>query len=127
MAVTATEARARICAKPKRVLLLPPDITRMHSGSGRLTELLYHQFASEADVHVIPTLGQHVPHTPDENRTMFGSVHFAYADLGETLARYRPEMLIDGWNRTADGEEFYFIQTPSAGLWATADRLANRE
>lgn len=74
MAQTAREARARICAKPKRVLLLPPDITRMHSGAGRLTELLYHQFAGEADVHVIPTLGQHVPHTPDENRAMFGTV-----------------------------------------------------
>jgi hypothetical protein len=54
------------------------------------------------------------------------SVNFAYADLNEMLARYRPETLTDGWNRTADGEEFYFIQTPSAGLWATAERIAGR-
>jgi len=74
MVQTAQEARGRICARPKRVLLLPPDITRMHSGAGRLTELLYHQFADEAEVFVIPTLGQHVPHTPEENRRMFGSV-----------------------------------------------------
>lgn len=74
MAQTAAEARRRICAKPKRVLLLPPDITRMHSGAGRLTEMLYNLFAAEAEVHVIPTLGQHVPHTPEENRTMFGSI-----------------------------------------------------
>lgn len=66
--------RKNICAAPKRVLLLPPDITRAHSGVGRLTEMLYQQFAAEADVHVIPTLGQHVPHTPDENRRMFGSI-----------------------------------------------------
>jgi nickel-dependent lactate racemase len=71
---TAAEARRRICARPKRVLLLPPDITRMHSGAGKLTEMLYQLFAAEADVHVIPTLGQHVPHTPDENRQMFGSI-----------------------------------------------------
>jgi nickel-dependent lactate racemase len=71
---TVAEARRRICAKPKRVLLLPPDITRMHSGAGRLTEMLYQAFADEADVHVIPTLGQHVPHTPEENRQMFGSI-----------------------------------------------------
>jgi len=71
---TADEARARICRDPKRVLLLPPDITRAHSGAGRLTELLYRQFSREADVHVIPTLGQHVPHTPEENRRMFGSI-----------------------------------------------------
>ncbi len=71
---TAEEARTRICARPKRVLLLPPDITRMHSGAGRLTEILYHRFDGEAEVHVIPTLGQHVPHTPEQNRQMFGSI-----------------------------------------------------
>jgi nickel-dependent lactate racemase len=56
------------------VLLLPPDITRMHSGAGRLTEILYHLLSGEAEIHVIPTLGQHVPHTPEENRQMFGSI-----------------------------------------------------
>jgi nickel-dependent lactate racemase len=74
MEQTVAEARRRICAKPKRVLLLPPDITRMHSGAGRLTEMLYNLLSGEADVHVIPTLGQHVPHTPEENRTMFGAI-----------------------------------------------------
>ena len=71
---TGEEARRRICAKPKRVLLLPPDITRAHSGVGMLTEMLYNHFQAEADVHVIPTLGQHVPHTPEENRRMFGAI-----------------------------------------------------
>ena len=68
------EARQRICPRPKRVLLLPPDITRAHSGAGRLTEILYQHFSLDADVHVIPTLGQHVPHTPEQNRRMFGSI-----------------------------------------------------
>lgn len=74
MEQTVAEARRRIGATPRRVLLLPPDITRMHSGVGRLTEMLYQQLAGEADVHVIPTLGQHVPHTPEENRQMFGCI-----------------------------------------------------
>jgi len=74
MKQTAAEARQRICAHPRRVLLLPPDITRAHSGVGRLTEMLYELFQAEADVHVIPTLGQHVPHGPAENRRMFGSI-----------------------------------------------------
>jgi len=74
MRQTVAEARQRINPRPKRVLLLPPDITRMHSGAGRLTELLYNQLKDEAEVHVIPTLGQHVPHTPEENRQMFGSI-----------------------------------------------------
>jgi nickel-dependent lactate racemase len=71
---TAEEAKNRLCDRPRRVLLLPPDITRAHSGAGRMTELLYNIFSKEAEVHVIPTLGQHVPHTTDENRRMFGSI-----------------------------------------------------
>jgi nickel-dependent lactate racemase len=71
---TVAEAKKRLCGTPRRVLLLPPDITRMHSGAGRLTEILYQLLSPEADVHVIPTLGQHVPHTPEENQRMFGSI-----------------------------------------------------
>ncbi len=71
----AAEAKKRICSNPKRVLLLPPDITRAHSGSGWIVEELYKIFTADgADVHLIPTLGQHVPHTPEQNKWMFGSV-----------------------------------------------------
>ena len=70
----ADEARERICRDPKRVLLLPPDITRAHSGAGKITEELYKIFSKTAEVYVIPTLGQHVPHTPEQNQWMFGSI-----------------------------------------------------
>lgn len=60
---------------PRKVLLLPPDITRAHSGAGYITEHLYHFFTKRgAEVHVIPTLGQHVPHTPEQNKWMFGCI-----------------------------------------------------
>jgi nickel-dependent lactate racemase len=68
------EAKNRICKEPRRVLLLPPDITRMHSGAGWITECFYKLLKDEADVHVIPTLGQHEPHTPEQNAQMFGSI-----------------------------------------------------
>lgn len=71
---SANECLERICKAPKRVLLLPPDITRAHSGAGWITETLYNFFAQMADVYVIPTLGQHVPHTPEQNVWMFGSI-----------------------------------------------------
>ena len=59
----------------RRVLLLPPDLTRAHSGVGWITEYLYNRLdEAGAEVHVIPTLGQHVPHTPTENTWMFGSI-----------------------------------------------------
>ncbi len=68
------EARARLGCELKRVLLLPPDLTRAHSGSGKVTEWIYQALPKDCDVHVIPTLGQHIPHTPEENRWMFGSI-----------------------------------------------------
>jgi nickel-dependent lactate racemase len=68
------EAKSRICKQPRRVLLLPPDITRMHSGSGWITEAFYKLLKDSADVYVIPTLGQHEPHTREQNAQMFGSI-----------------------------------------------------
>jgi len=70
----AEESTRRLCRSPKKVLLLPPDITRAHSGAGQITNLLYHYFAPAADVYVIPTLGQHIPHTPEQNQWMFGDI-----------------------------------------------------
>jgi len=68
------EAKKHFGTPLKRVLLLPPDITRYHSGSGILTNMLYHILGSDCEVDVIPTLGQHMPHTLEENRLMFGDI-----------------------------------------------------
>jgi hypothetical protein len=54
------------------------------------------------------------------------AVGFRYADLAATTARYQPDRRPEGWNTTADGERFYFIPTPSAGLWATRAKLHGR-
>lgn len=69
-------ARDSFTQHPRRVLLLPPDITRYHSGSGQLTNMLYRIFTDVdgARVDVMPTLGQHVPHTPEQNTWMFGDI-----------------------------------------------------
>ena len=69
------EAKARLNIRDyRRVLLLPPDLTRAHSGAGWITETLYKLLPRTCDTHVVPTLGQHQPHTPEENRWMFGSI-----------------------------------------------------
>jgi nickel-dependent lactate racemase len=52
-------------------------------------------------------------------------VNFSYLDIHEARARYRPDECKQGWNTTADGERYYFIPTPSAGLWAHPSRLRN--
>lgn len=73
---TLAEAKERLgITAYSRVLLLPPDITRAHAGVGWITEHFYNLLTEQgADVHLIPTLGQHVPHTPEDNTWMFGSI-----------------------------------------------------
>src|SRR5690348_6077715 len=71
------EPRQRIAPRLKRVLLLPPDLTRAHSGAGKVTEWIYREVmvqSPDAYVRVIPTLGQHRPHTAAESQWMFGSI-----------------------------------------------------
>lgn len=71
---SAKECLKRLHNNPKKVLLLPPDITRAHSGAGWMTEILYNFFSMMCDVYVMPTLGQHQPHTPEQNKWMFGDI-----------------------------------------------------
>ncbi len=59
----------------RRVLLLPPDFTRYHSGAGELTVLLYQKLQTlGATVEIMPALGTHVPMTASEIATMFPGI-----------------------------------------------------
>lgn len=51
------------------------------------------------------------------------SINFGYADINEMLKRYNPEKMKNGFNTMPDGEEVYFISTPSAGLWSVAEKI----
>lgn len=52
-------------------------------------------------------------------------VGLRYADLEETVSRYDPSTLREGWNTMPDGEKIYYISNPALGLWAHADRFAD--
>ena len=57
-----------------RVLLIPPDHTRKHSGAGRITARLYELLTREgAAVDIMPALGTHSAMSCDQLRDMFGS------------------------------------------------------
>ncbi|MGC4092181.1 MAG: lactate racemase domain-containing protein [Polyangiaceae bacterium] len=58
----------------RRVLLVPPDFTRFHSGAGALTSMLYARLAGKATVEVLPALGTHAPMTEAEISEMFPGV-----------------------------------------------------
>ncbi len=64
---------ASINIDAKRVLLIPPDYTRLHSDAGNLTAMLYAKLSSNAHVDILPALGTHVPMTQDEIISMFGN------------------------------------------------------
>jgi len=57
------------------------------------------------------------------SREEIEGVGFRYADLKGMAGRYPREKLQDGWNRTADGERFFYISNPALGLWAVAERF----
>jgi len=57
----------------KRVLILPPDITRFHSKAGFITAYLYHQLKDQAEVKFLPALGTHDPMSDDDIDAMFGA------------------------------------------------------
>lgn len=67
-----TKIREQQGAAPKRVLLLPPDISRFHSDAGNLTQILYKLLSPQAHVDIIPTIGTHYAMTEAEIREMFG-------------------------------------------------------
>src|SRR4051812_12084589 len=58
----------------KRVLILPPDVTRLHSAAGPLTTLLYDRLKDRAEVVILPALGTHAPMDADELAHMFPGV-----------------------------------------------------
>lgn len=95
------------------VLILPPDFTRYHSQSGKLTELVceYYNFIPTIDksrspatkkaklttdddtppnIQILPALGTHAPMTDAEIKTMFGS------QLAETK---RDSFLVHDWRK----------------------------
>jgi hypothetical protein len=102
------------------------------------TPRVMEQYRQNADMQDLAHATAHLMHGSSEGRftityapghlsqTEIEGVNFRYADINATIARYRPDSCRQGWNTTADGERFYFIPTPSAGLWATREKLFSR-
>jgi len=59
----------------KKILLIPPDATRSHSGGGLITSLYYEMFC-EMGIHadILPALGSHAPMTRQEQIDFYGDI-----------------------------------------------------
>jgi nickel-dependent lactate racemase len=63
----------RVQGRPlQKVLVLPPDHTRLNSDAGELTRLLYEMLSPKVEVDIMPALGTHSPMTEAQLRMMFG-------------------------------------------------------
>jgi nickel-dependent lactate racemase len=57
----------------KKVLVLPPDITRFYSRSGELTRFAWQYYGGRL-TDILPALGTHYPMTEPEIKRMFGDI-----------------------------------------------------
>ncbi len=56
----------------KKVLLLPPDMTRLHSYAGKITAMYYQMLKDTCQVDIMPALGTHDPMSEAECLEFFG-------------------------------------------------------
>lgn len=85
----------------KKVIAVPPDITRFHSFAGSLTEYTW-EYYKEKLTDILPAIGTHYPMTENEIETMYGKtpkslfrVHDwrnGLSTLGEVPANYVKEI-----------------------------------
>ncbi|MCL2089181.1 MAG: lactate racemase domain-containing protein [Oscillospiraceae bacterium] len=94
----------------KKVLLIPPDITRASSGGGLITSI-YYEILSGVHVDILPALGTHAPMTREEQIYFFG------ADIPED--RYLVHRWRDGVTKIGEIPA-EFVADVSEGLMTNA-------
>ena len=70
------EALLKLGGIPKKILVIPPDITRLHSNAGELTQLLYELWdtANGTTFDILPAIGTHAPMTEAQIAEMYGDL-----------------------------------------------------
>jgi Uncharacterized conserved protein (DUF2088). len=80
-----------------KVLLVPPDITRFHSGAGEITCQFYKELSPRCDVRVLPAVGTHEAMTQEEAHQMFPEVpydkfvHHSWRDSVDRIGTITPD------------------------------------
>ncbi len=70
------EALLKLGGIPKKILVIPPDITRFHSNAGELTRILYELWdtANGTTFDILPAIGTHAPMTEAQIADMYGDL-----------------------------------------------------
>ena len=121
-----------------KVLLLPPDYTRLYSGAGKITAVYYEALKDICEVDIMPALGTHEPMTREEFTAFFGSgvpfermiVHNWRTDvvkLGEVPADFVSEVSDGLVNTKIDVEVNRCIVDPSYDLIISIGQVVPHE
>ena len=122
----------------KKVLLLPPDYTRMYSGAGKITAFYYEMLKDTCEVDVMPALGTHVPMTEEECETFFlGKIPFDrivvhnwrtdVVKIGEVPASFVSEVSDGLVDKPIDVEVNRRLMDPSYDLIISAGQVVPHE
>lgn len=122
----------------KKVLILPPDYTRMYSGAGIITRLYYELLSPTCEVDILPALGTHVPMTKEEWVAFFGEgvpfekmiVHNWKTDvekIGEVPASFVSEVSEGLVNTKVDVEVNRRLLDPSYDLILSVGQVVPHE
>ena len=122
----------------KKVLILPPDFTRMYSGAGKITAIYYELLKDKCQVDIMPALGTHVPMTQEEWVAFFGEgvpfdrmlVHNWRTDvikIGEVPASFVSEVSEGLVNTSVDVEVNRCIMDPSYDLILSIGQVVPHE
>jgi len=122
----------------KKVLLLPPDYTRMYSGAGIITNIYYNMLKDSCEVDIMPALGTHEPMTREECTAFFGEdvpferilVHNWRTDvikLGEVPAEFVSEVSEGLVNNKIDVEVNKRLTDPSYDLIISIGQVVPHE
>ena len=59
----------------KPILIIPPDITRLHSGAGIITEMIWNEYRDKVK-DILPATGTHKPMSKSEINRMYGNIPY---------------------------------------------------
>lgn len=124
--------------KLQKVLILPPDFTRMYSGAGKITAIYYELLKDICEVDIMPALGTHAPMTKEEWVAFFGEgvpfdkmiVHNWRTDVvkvGEVPASFVSEVSEGLVNNSIDVEVNRRLVDPSYDLILSIGQVVPHE
>lgn len=122
----------------KKVLIIPPDYTRMYSGAGDITRIYYDLLKDTCEIDILPALGTHVPMTEEEWVAFFGPdvpfdrmiVHNWKTDvekIGEVPAEFVSEVSEGLVNNKIDVEVNRRLLDPSYDLILSVGQVVPHE